>query len=114
MWAKLEKVFEKIGLDYSRQGSYSNESEYPPSFFTFWNYNTNEEAFYDNESNKAIWEWNVYYYTNDPSTLYSRMEEFIKLAKEEGFIPEGLGYDVASDRPDYPGRMVRIKYIEQY
>jgi len=114
MWSKLEKVFEKIGLDYDRQGSYSDEDEYPSSFFTFWNYDTPEDGFYDNESNRAIWFWQIYYYTNDPSTLYSKMDEFIALAKQEGFIVEGRSKDIQSDRPDYPGRMTTIKYIEVY
>lgn len=112
MWDKLEEVFDKIGLPYDRQGSYSDESEYPPSFFTFWNPTTSNDAFYDNVSNKAIWHWNVYYYTCEPHTLYSQMEEFIEIAKEVGFIVDGRGYDVHSDRPDYPGRMIRIIYVE--
>lgn len=114
MWSKLEEIFKKIGLDYSRQGSYSDSSEYPPSFFTFWNFDTPDEGFYDNKANRAVWFWQVYYYTNDPTTLYSRMDEFIKYAKEAGFIIEGKGNDIPSDRPDYPGRMITIKYIEEY
>lgn len=112
MWSKLEEVFEEIGLDYDRQGSYADGREYPPSFFTFWNHNTADEAFYDNKSNKSIWHWNVYYYTNDPATMYTQMDEFVKIAEQKGFIVEGRGFDVRSDRADYVGRMIRIIYIE--
>ena len=114
MWAKLEEVFEKLGLEYSRQGSYSDESEYPESFFTFWNDETPERAFYDNEAIQAVWHWTVNYYTNDPATIYSKMDEFIELAKGAGFIIDGKARDVASDRPDYPGRSVRVIYLEKY
>lgn len=114
MWSKLEKVFNKMGLAYSRQGSYSNKNEYPPSFFTFWNPNTSEAAFYDDKAHKAIWYWSIFYYTKFPETLYSRMDEFAKLAKEEGFIVEGRGNDIQSDRPDYPGRTITIIYVENY
>lgn len=114
MWSKLESVFKKIGLPYDRQGSYSDESEYPISFFTFWNFDTPEDGFYDNEAKKAIWYWQIYFYTRYPNSLYSKMDEFIRVAKEEGFIVEGRGYDIPSDRPDYPGRMITIKYIENY
>ena len=114
MWSKLEEVFERIGLPYSRQGSYSDEDEYPQSFFTFWNPNTKGGAFYDDKSHKAEWHWNIYYYTNDPATLYSRMDEFRRVAEEVGFIVEGRGYDIVSDRPDYPGRTIRVIYIENY
>lgn len=114
MWSKLEEVFEVIGLDYSRQGSYTDDEEYPTSFFTFWNFDAPEDGFFDNEANRAIWYWQIYYYTKAPETLYTRMDEFIALAKTAGFIVEGRGEDVLSDRPDYPGRTIRIKYIEQY
>lgn len=114
MWSKLEQVFEKMGLEYSRQGSYSEDAEYPPSFFTFWNFDTPEDGFYDNNAHRAVWYWNVYYYTKDASTLYSKMDEFMKSAKDAGFVLDGKAHDVPSDRPDYPGRMITIKYIEQY
>lgn len=114
MWKKLEKVFKKTGVDYSRQGSYTDDDEYPPSFFTFWNFDTPEDGFYDNEAHQAVWYWQIYYYTKYPQTLYSRMDEFYRLAKEEGFIMEGRAHDIQSDRPDYPGRMITIKYIEDY
>ncbi len=114
MWAKLEEVFEELGLDYSRQGSYTDDSEYPPSFFTFWNYDTPEGGYFDNDSHRSIWYWQVYYYTNNASTLYSMIDELVAVAKEKGFIIEGRGQDIASDRPDYMGRTIRLKYMEEY
>ncbi len=114
MWEKLEEVFKKLNLPYSRQGSYESSEDYPNSFFTFWNFDTPEDGFFDNEANRAIWYWQIYYYSNDPSTIYSKMQEFINLAKQERFIVEGKGNDIPCDRPDYTGRMVRIKYIENY
>lgn len=114
MWIKLEEVFKKTGLEYSRQGSYGEDDEYPESFFTFWNFDTPEEGFYDDEANRSVWYWQVYYYTKDPATLYSKMDEFVRLAKEAGFVVEGRGHDIPSDRPDYPGRMITIKYMEIY
>lgn len=114
MWNKLEKIFEEIGLPYSRQGSYAPDDNYPSSFFTFWNYDTPEDGFFDNESHKAIWLWYIYFYTNDAFLLYSKMDEFIALAKRDGFIIEGKGNDIQSDQPNFIGRVVRISYIENY
>ena len=111
MWSKLEEVFEALGLDYSRQGSYADTADYPKSFYTFWNYET-ENGHYDNETQKTIWLWQIYYYTCDPSTLYSGLDAFIKAAKAAGFVVEGQGYDIGSDRPDYVGRMVTVKWVE--
>lgn len=114
MWSKLEEVFLALGLDYSRQGSYTDDSEYPPSFFTFWNFDSPEGGFYDNKAGHTVWYWQIYYYTNDPSTLYSTMDEFIAKAKEKGFIVDGRGEDIPSDRPDYFGRMLAVKYVDKY
>lgn len=114
MWTKLEKVFEQIGLEYSRQGSYSDVSEYPESFFTFWNFDSPEGGFYDNNAKRTVWLWQVYYYTRKPETLYTMMDDFIRLAKAEGFVIEGRGHDIPSDRPDCVGRMITIKYLEEY
>lgn len=114
MWEKLEKIFQALGLEYSRQGSYSPDEELPSSFFTFWNYDIPEEGFFDNKASRAIWIWQVYFYTTNPNLIYSKLQEFIDLAKEEGFIVEGRGSDIPTERPDYLGRMVRITFIENY
>lgn len=114
MWSKLEPIFQAIGLDYSRQGSYESSEDYPASFFTFFNFDTPESGFFDNVANRAVWFWQIYYYTNDPATLYTQLDDFIARAKAVGFIVEGRGNDIPCDRPDYVGRMVRIKFIEKY
>lgn len=114
MWSKLEEAFEEVGLEYARQGSYTDESQYPESFFTFWNAGTPEGGFYDDKAHKAVWIWYVYFYTKDASLLYSKLEDLITILKEKGFIIEGKGQDVASGSPDYSGRYIKIKYIENY
>lgn len=114
MWSKLEEVFEEMELPYFRQGSLEGSEEFPSDFFTFWNNDTPEDGFYDNVAHSAVWYWYVYFYTNQPENLYTKIEQFIKLAKEKGFVVEGKGRDIASGEPDYLGRYVRIKYVEKY
>jgi hypothetical protein len=114
MWEKLEPIFQELELPYSRQGSYEEDEDLPESFFTFWNMNTPESGFYDNHAHKAVWFWAVYFYTKNPALIYSKLDEFIKLAKEKGFISEGRGHDVASGVPDYSGRYIIVKYIDDY
>lgn len=114
MWEKLEEVFEQLELPYSRQGSYEEDSELPESFFTFWNMDTPEGGYYDNEAHKAIWLWGIYFYTKDPSLIYSKLDEFIRISKDKGFIIEGRGRDIASGTPDFFGRYVVVKYIQDY
>lgn len=112
MWEKLEAIFQTIGLPYSRQGSYEEGADLPDSFFTFWNYDTPNIVFYDNEVNKKNNIWNIYFYTNDNSLLYSKLNEFIIQAKTNGFIVNGNGKDIPSDIPNYFGRYVVINDVE--
>lgn len=114
MWDKLEEVFEEIDLPYSRQGSYAEGDPLPASFFTFWNVDTPEDGFYDNKANCAVWYWYIYFYSKDINLVYSKLEDFITIAKEKGFIPQGRPKDIASGEPDYFGRYVQIKYVEKY
>lgn len=114
MWSKLEEAFKEIGLEYARQGSYTDESIYPESFFTFWNAGTPEDGFYDDKAHKAVWIWYVYFYTKNASLLYSKLEDLIKILKEKGFIPQGRPKDIASGSPDFFGRYIEIKYVENY
>lgn len=112
MWSKLESIFLELGLDYARQGSYAEDDVIPQSLFTFWNVSTPYNGFFDNKANKKIWVWQIYFYTKDANIIYSKLDDFISLAKREGFIVEGNGNDIPSDVPNYFGRMVRINYIE--
>lgn len=114
MWDKLESIFQKLGIDYFRQGSFMPDEKLPDSLFTFWNANTPEMGFYDGEAHRAVWYWYVYFYTKNPSLIYSKMEEFITLAKEAGFVVEGKARDAPIDDENYCGRYVLIKYIEIY
>ena len=117
MWSKLEEVFTDSrlsGIEYARQGSFDKNAQLPASFFTFWNADTPEGGFYDDEAHKAVWVWYIYFYTNDASLLYSKLEDFITIAKEKGFIAEGRPKDLASGEDGYSGRYIKIKYIENY
>lgn len=112
MWIKLEEVFQELKLPYSRQGSYANDDDIPDSLFTFWNTDSPDTWFFDNESHSIEWEWVVYFYTKDPSILYTKMKEFITMARSKGFFVDGNGKDIVADVPDYVGRYVRLTYVE--
>ena len=111
-WEALESVLEATGLEYARQGSYAEAGELPASFWTFWNVETPEDAFYDDIPTRAVWRWQVYYYTKDPATLYSAMDSLLADAREAGFVPEGRAWDIDSGEPGYVGRTVRLAYME--
>lgn len=112
MWAKLEECFNEINLPYSRQGSYTEDEELPETFFTFWNTDSPVEGFYDNNSHRNVWFWYVFLYTTDPALIYSKLDEFIIIAKKHGFMADGNGKDIPSDVPNYLGRYIRLTYVE--
>lgn len=117
MWSKLEEIFNELeqefNIPFSRQGSYAEDEEIPTSFYTFWNQNSSFEMNYNNKPNACNWDWIIFYYTKDASTLYTGLEKFIEKAIDKGFFVEGKGKDIACDEPDYVGRYLKITYEEQ-
>lgn len=118
MWEKLEKVLDKFEEEnqtpYYRQGSLVDTDNIPKTFLTFWNTTTPEGSFYDDKANSASWTWTVYFYTTDPSLIYSLPSQFLELAKTEGFIPQGKANDIPSGIEGYVGRFLQLKYFEKY
>lgn len=109
---ELFNLFDSMNYPYFRQGSLSDE-DYPNSFFTFWNYSTPNLRHRDNKSREYCENVMVYFYTNDPTKIYSVMDEFITLAKQKGFIVEGKAYDTPTDKDTYFGRLVAIKILNK-
>ena len=118
MWENLENVLNKFeeatGAPYFRQGSLVNVDPLPATFLTFWNTTTPESSFYDDEAHSAIWTWTIYFYTTDPSIIYTAPTQFLKLAKAEGFILQGKANDIPSGIEGYVGRYLTLKYFEKY
>ena len=113
MWSKLEEVFEELGLPYFRQGSLAPEEPYPsPSFYTCWCIDERFADQYDNKPSVKLYTWAVYSYTNDPSKIYSLLDDVVLKASEKGFII-GAREDVDSDEAGYYGRYLVMSYIEE-
>jgi hypothetical protein len=96
-----------------QQGSMSNDEQYPDSFFTFFNNETNDDAFFDNQETMTIWDFDLNIYSIDPEVVNSALLEAKPLLKQAGFIVNGVGYDVLSDEPTHTGRGINILYIEK-
>lgn len=103
------------GFDYPiyLQGSLSDEDAYPDSFFTFFNNETNDDAFFDNQETRTIWDFDLNIYSIDPEVVNSTLLEAKPLLKAAGFIVDGAGYDVLSDEETHTGRGINILYIER-
>ena len=96
-----------------QQGSMSDSDEYPDSFFTFFNNETNDGAFFDNQESITIWDFDLNIYSLDPEVVNSTLRQVKPLLKAAGFIVDGVGYDVLSDEETHTGRGINVLYIEK-
>lgn len=109
----LIDTLEPFGFPVLLQGSLSADEKYPDSFFTFWNNSTEDDEFYDNDSNRVIWDFDLNFYSNDPELVNSKLLEAKRLLGDEGFIVSGSGYDIISDEPTHTGRGLNLIYLEK-
>ena len=90
---KLIELLEKLGYSQGKtifqQGSMGKDEVYPNSFFTFFNIDTPDDGFYDNEPTQAIWSFYLFFYSNDPQKVNTELERATKKLKENGWI---IGY----------------------
>ena len=74
MKSELITLLETLKYPVFLQGSINSLEEYPESFFTFWNFETPESAFYDNDAGRAVWGFWVYFYSTDPTLVETQPE----------------------------------------
>lgn len=110
---KLIDVLESFGLPVFLQGSLQESEPYPISFFTFWNNETDDAMFYDNAETVTIWDFDVNFYSCNPTLVNQMLVQAKAALKAQGFIVQGKGYDVVSDEPTHTGRGVNVSYIEK-
>ena len=115
---KLIEVLTKMGYQEGKtifqQGSMPEELEYPSSFWTFWNIDTPDDGFYDNEPTRAIWSFYLWFFSNDPTKINTELEAATKSLKKNGWIiGSRKGHDVASDVNTHSGRYTTIYFIER-
>lgn len=95
------------------QGSMAIDDAYPDNFFTFFNNNTTDEAFYDNQETTTVWDFDLNFYSIDPDLVNDVLIQAKAILKAQGFIIDGKGYDVLSDEPTHTGRGINILFIER-
>lgn len=114
MKQKLIDLLESFGFPVFLQGSMNEGDNYPPSFFTFWNFDTPEDSHYNNAPSRAVWGFWVYFYSDDPGIVDQKLADAAALLRGAGWIVDGKGKDVASDEPTHTGRMIVCQFIENY
>lgn len=95
------------------QGSMSDEDTYPSDFFTFFNNETWDYSFYDNQEYQTIWDFDVNFYSIDPERVNRILLEAKRLLKDSDFVIDGAGYDVISDEETHTGRGMNVLYIQK-
>ena len=108
---ELIELLETFGYPVIRQGSLSEDEDYPDTFFTFWNNEEVENSAYDNETQSVLYDYDVNIYSNNPELPYSLLKDVRNLLKSNNFIISGRGYDVMSDEVTHIGRGMNVLYI---
>ena len=108
----LIEILSTFGYEVYRQGSMSDDEEYPETFFTFWNNDSPDHSHYDNSEYGTAWDFDVNVYSTDPALTYSVLADARIALKAAGWIIPGKGYDVASDEPTHTGRGINALYLE--
>lgn len=108
----LISTLESFGYPVMLQGSLLPNEPYPNHFFTFWNMSSEDSSYYDNHEHSTIYEYEVNFYSIDPSLVYSKIREVKQALKAVGFIVNGDGYSVPSDEATHDGRAIDVTFFK--
>ncbi len=112
MKEQLIEILESFGYPVFLQGSLSQDSKYPTSFFTIWNNDTSDQNHYDNEAIAYVWDFDVNFYSVDSSLVNTILNQVKQRLKTNGWIVSGKGRDVPSDEPSHTGRGIDALFLE--
>lgn len=110
----LITLLETLGYPVFLQGSVNSVDDYPNSFFTVWNFETPESAFYDNDANRAVWGFWIYFYSIDPELVFTEPEKARQLLKANDWTLQGKANDISVDKPTHTGAFFTALKVEQY
>lgn len=108
----LIAVLTEINSNVFRQGTLNPDEGYPDSFFTFWNNDSQDHAHYDNVDYGTAWNYSIYFYSTDPTEVYTAIEATRQALKADGWIVPSKGFDVVSDVSTHTGRGLQIYKLE--
>lgn len=84
----------------------------PNAYFTVSEDATTDHISADNEVKAILYEYTLKYYTNDATTLYSKLIEAMQLLKSKNYITTGVGYANSTYKETYFSRQADIKKID--
>lgn len=112
MKEKLFEILQTFGAPIYLQGTLAENADYPGEFITYITTDSETAAAYDNDEAATAWAFQIAYYSNDPAKVDSAQKKIRATLKAAGFIPQGRGYDLPSDRADFTGWVCDYYYLE--
>lgn len=85
------------------QGTLNEDEDFPQDFITFFVSDTGDLEFFDNALVGEAWHFSVIYYSNNPAKVNSVPFTIAAALKNAGFIQDGKGHDIFSNRAGYTG-----------
>ena len=85
------------------QGTLNSQNPYPENFVTFWTNYTEDNSHFDDETYSVDWNFSVMFYSSNPVFVNTKPNEIRAALKAAGFIPQGKGNDIPSDKPSHTG-----------
>lgn len=109
----LIQILEQFCTDHVYlQGTLNSDEAYPQKFITFFVSATNDIDHYSNDVNAIQWNIAVMFYSTDPNEVNTIPAQISAALKTAGFIPQGRGNDLLSDRPSHTGWAMDFLYRE--
>ena len=109
---ELYTILTDLKFPVYRQGSFTEDQEFPESFFTYWNNDSWDGSHYDNDAVRWTWSFDVNFYSSDPSKIQKALDDAKKELKKNGWIVSGKGRDLPSGKESHTGRGFSAYFIE--
>lgn len=97
----LIETLETLGYDVIKQGSLDADNEYPEAFFTYFNWDSPRDKYYDNKHKSVTYYYQIQFYSSDVKTIDKTLEEVILLLEQNNFNLDSDPTDGYSDIPNY-------------
>ena len=105
-------LLETFGYPCFLQGTLEEDAPYPDTFITFQTTGSEDNSFYDNKLFAEDWNYTAILYTNNPLLIESEPPKIIQKLKQNGYLPQGKGFDIPSDEPTHTGWVLNFIHKE--
>ena len=108
----LFNTLQTLGYSVFLQGTYTGET-YPDSFITIITNASDDREHYNDNPTSWTWDFTVIFYSKIPELLDTAPDAIRSALKLAGFIPQGKGFNIYSDDPNFTGWATDYLYLEK-